>query len=131
MDTTTRYLTLEQREKLHEWLKLRAMLLRRDIAGALRQSGSDAAIGLANHLEEVDDEAVADLESSIEIAEIERDVRELREVERALARLHEPQYSVCSDCGADIPYSRLSAYPMATRCTACQMRAERLLDEPA
>ena|SRR5262245_11772346 len=128
---TMRYLTLEQREKLQEWLKLRAVMLRREIAGALRGSGDERAIGLANHLDETDDEAVADLESAVEIAEIERDVRELREVERSLARLHEPEYGLCVDCGADIPYSRLVAYPTATRCFACQTRAERLVDEPA
>ena len=126
-----RYLTIEQRETLQAWLNFRAAVLRREIAGALRRSGDEGAVRLANHLEEIDDEAVADLESSIEIAEIERDVHELREVERASARLHEPEYGVCADCGADIPFSRLSANPTATRCIDCQSRAERLLSEPA
>lgn len=126
-----RYLTIKQRETLQAWLKYRAAVLQREIAAALRRSGTEEAISLANHLEELGDEAVADLESSIEIAEIERDVRELREVERTLARLHEPEYGVCVDCGSDIPYSRLSANPTATRCIDCQRRAERLLTEPA
>lgn len=126
-----RYLTIEQRETLQAWLNFRAAVLRREIAGALRRSGGEGAISLANHMEEIDDEAVADLESSIEIAEIQRDVRELREVERARTRLHEPDYGVCTDCGADIPFSRLSANPTATRCIGCQGRAERLLSEPA
>jgi DnaK suppressor protein len=126
-----RYLTIEQREALQDWLNQRAAAMRREIAGALRRSGNGEAIGLANHLEEIRDEAVADVESVIEVAEIERDVRELREVERALSRLHEPEYGVCEDCGADIPFSRLSAYPTATRCIGCQRRAERPLSEPA
>jgi RNA polymerase-binding transcription factor DksA len=33
---------------------------------------------------------------------------------------------VCVDCRADIPYSRLNAEPSATRCIACQTRAERV-----
>jgi RNA polymerase-binding protein DksA len=126
-----RYLTIEQRETLQAWLNCRSAVLRREIAAALRRSGREEAVSLAGHLEEVDDTAIADLESSIEIAGIERDVRELREVERTLVRLHEPEYGVCADCGADIPYSRLSATPTATRCLACQRRAERLLTEPA
>jgi DnaK suppressor protein len=126
-----RYLTIEQRGKLQAWLKLRAAVLRREIGDALRRSGDERAIGLARHLDETDDEAVADLESGVEIAEIERDLRELRGVERALARLHDPEYGVCADCGEEIPFSRLEANPAATRCTACQTRAERLLDEPA
>ena len=126
-----RYLTIEQRETLQSWLNFRAAVLRREIAVALRRSGNEQAMGLANHLEEIDDQAVADLESGIEIAEIERDVRELREVEGALGRLHEPEYGVCADCGSEIPFSRLSASPTATRCIACQRRAERLPSEPA
>lgn len=121
-----RYLTIEQRESLQKQLGDRAAALRDEIAAALRQSGSPDTIGLANHLDEIDDEAVADLESSIKIAAIERDLRDLRRTEGALERLHTPEYGICSDCGADIPYSRLSAEPSATRCIVCQTRAERL-----
>jgi RNA polymerase-binding protein DksA len=120
-----RYLTIEQRESLQRQLSDRAAALRDEIAAALCGSGRPEAIGLANHLDEIDDEAVADLESSIEVAEIERDLRELRGAEKALERLHTPEYGVCTDCGADIPYSRLNAEPSATRCIACQTKAER------
>ena len=126
-----RYLTIEQRELLQRQLSDRAAALRDEISAALRRSGSPEPISLANHLDEIDDEAVADLESTIEIAEIERDVEELREVERALERLHEPNYGVCEVCGTDIPYSRLSANPSATRCISCQTRAERSRAGPA
>ena len=120
-----RYLTIEQRESLQRKLSDRAAALRDEIAAALRRSGSPEAIGLVNHLDEIDDEAVADLESSIEIAEIERDLSELRRTQGALQRLHTPDYGICADCGADIPYSRLNAEPSATRCVACQTKAER------
>lgn len=124
------YLTIEQRESLTELLKQRAAMLQHEIAAALRRSGDESALGLANHLDEVGDDAVADLESAIDVAEVERDARELREVERALTRVHEPEYGVCADCGEDIPFSRLSVNPVATRCAACQTRAERVLSEP-
>jgi RNA polymerase-binding transcription factor DksA len=60
-----------------------------------------------------------------------RDVEELREVERALKSLHEPDYGVCVDCASDIPYSRLSVNPSAMRCISCQRRVERSRAEPA
>jgi DnaK suppressor protein len=120
-----RYLTLEQREKLQRQLSDRAAQLREEIALALRGSGNAEAVALANHLDEINDDAVADLESSIDVAEIERDVGELRRVESALERLHEPEFGVCTDCGAEIPYSRLSVEPSATRCISCQTKAER------
>ncbi|HEY6240679.1 MAG TPA: TraR/DksA family transcriptional regulator [Burkholderiales bacterium] len=119
-----RYLTLEQRESLQRQLTERAAQLREEIAAALRGSGDTEAMALANHLDEIDD-AVADLESSIDVAEIERHVGELGRIESALGRLHEPDFGVCADCGAEIPYSRLSAEPSATRCISCHTKAER------
>jgi DnaK suppressor protein len=125
-----RYLTIEQRESLQRRLGDRAAALGDEIAAALRRSGNAEAVGLANHLEEIDDEAVADLESSIDVAQLERDVRELREVEAALGRLHAPDYGICADCGAEIPYSRLIVNPSATRCISCQTKAEHFRTGP-
>jgi RNA polymerase-binding protein DksA len=120
-----RYLTIEQRENLQRELASRATTLREEIAAALRASGEPRALSLANHLEEIDDAAVADLQSALDVAALERDVRELREVEAAAERLHTPDFGLCEDCGAEIPYARLDANPVATRCIACQGRRER------
>jgi RNA polymerase-binding transcription factor DksA len=38
---------------------------------------------------------------------------------KALARLHEPDYGTCIECGADIPYSRLAEDPAALHCRDC------------
>lgn len=119
------YLTIEQRERLDAEIRTRVDTLRGDIAQALRQSGRPEAISLANHLEETDDAPVADLESALEIAALEREERELREMEAALERLHTPDFGVCAACGVDIPYVRLEVAPSATRCVACQSQLER------
>jgi len=34
--------------------------------------------------------------------------------------LHAPDYGVCEVCGADIPFVRLLAEPLARRCPACR-----------
>ena len=47
------------------------------------------------------------------------------QLEAALARLHEPDFGLCVDCNAEIPYARLSANPIATRCVSCQAKHER------
>lgn len=119
------YFTIEQRETLQRQLEQRAALLREAIAAALRATGNEQAAGLANHLEEIDDQPVADLESAIEIAALEREVHELRAVESARRRLHEPDFGLCEDCEAEIPYARLSANPTAIRCVGCQTQRER------
>jgi len=33
--------------------------------------------------------------------------------------LHSPDYGVCENCGADIPFVRLMADPLLKRCPAC------------
>ena len=108
------YLTIEQREALQAALNARA--------AALRDAGTPV---LPNHSEETDDDAIVDLENALDVAAAERNVQELREVEAALLRLHAPDFGECSDCGAEIPFTRLQANPLATRCTACQSVFER------
>jgi len=80
------YLTIEQRERLDAQIRARIETLRSDIAQTLRQSGQPDAIRLANHFEDTDDAPVADLENALEVAVLEREGRELREMEAARER---------------------------------------------
>lgn len=98
-----RYLTIQQRETLQRLLEERAAALR----------------------EEIGEDRMADLNAEPEVAALERDVVELRKVEAAQRRVHEPDFGLCADCGSDIPFARLQAKAWAKRCVACQARAER------
>ena len=113
--TRMRYLTLEQREALRSALEHLIERLRGEVARG----------PLPNHNEETDDDAVADLETSLEVAERERASTALRDAVQALRRLSNPAYGTCADCGIDIPYTRLLANPAATRCITCQRSSER------
>jgi DnaK suppressor protein len=117
------YLTIEQRESLHAALSARADALRTEIGEALDPNG-EGLHALADHREDTDDDAIIDQESSLEAETLERHTMELRAVEQALVRLHTPDYGECADCGEDIPFVRLQANPLATRCTACQTKYE-------
>ena len=119
------YLTIEQRERLDTEIRSRITTLRGEIVQGLRRSAHADAARLADRLEAGDDAPVADLETAIQVAALEREGAELREMRAAGARLHTPDYGVCVDCGADIPYARLEITPAATRCVGCQSRQER------
>jgi len=110
------YFTIEQREKLQASLTALADRLRGKIADHML---------LPNHNMETDDAAVAATETELDVADLERATRQLRAVDAALDRLHEPDFGVCEDCYAEIPYARLAANPVATRCVACQKLAEK------
>lgn len=122
-----RYLTIEQRQALQASLDARAELLRASVADSL---GGDGTRSLANHSQETDDDPVVDLEASLDVAHLSRDVRELRDIERAQERIHTPEYGICAECGEEIPFSRLQANPLATRCFGCQSAFEHSHAQP-
>jgi len=119
------YLTIEQRERLDGEIRGRIATLNSEIVQALRRSAHADAVRLADRLEAGDDAPAAELETALRVAALEREGAELSEMLAARARLHTPDYGVCVDCGADIPYVRLEVTPAATRCVGCQSRHER------
>jgi DnaK suppressor protein len=105
---------------LQSKLLARRAALRGEIESRLNTQDDPALLGLRNRSEDTDDWAVADSETSQDIAEVSHDTAELREVEGALARLAAGTYGTCVECGAPIPFARLDAYPAAARCIPCQ-----------
>jgi len=65
-------------------------------------------------------------DEEITAAVVDRRARELEEVNRALEQIDAGRYGICRDCGEAIPQARLKVMPFATRCVACQSRAEGL-----
>ena len=124
MNDRTSDLAPEQREALGKRLRQRQRELRAEIGSQLRTQDDPRLVGLRNRLEDTDDWAVADMMAEQDIALVSRDLAELAEVEAAIARMADGSYGECSDCGLPIPAARLSAYPTARRCVACQEVAE-------
>ena len=71
------------------------------------------------------DESVATLFADLEQADVTRDLDEFRAIEAARQRLQDGAYGICSDCGTDIEFPRLKAFPAALRCVQCQERHEK------
>lgn len=71
------------------------------------------------------DESVATLIADLEQADLNRDLDELRAVEAAWRRLKDGAYGICVDCGGEVGYARLKAFPAAARCVSCQERHEK------
>ena len=117
-------LTTAERGTLAKQLEERRRVLRSELSAKLNAQDNPALLGLRNRMEETDDWAVADLETALDVAEVWRDVGELREVEAALLRIKDGSYGECIDCGKPIPFARLHANPSASRCIACQEKVE-------
>lgn len=71
------------------------------------------------------DESVAALIADLEQADLARDLDEFRGLEAARERMKVGGYGACIDCGSDVGYERLKAFPSASRCIQCQERHEK------
>jgi RNA polymerase-binding transcription factor DksA len=71
------------------------------------------------------DEALAITLGDLSAARLDHEVRQLRELETAMRRMHEDDFGECVECGAAIPVARLIANPAAMRCVACQEAYEK------
>ncbi len=71
------------------------------------------------------DQSMGDALADLNLAIIDRHVRELREIEAAKERIADRTFGSCLDCGDDIAYERLASYPTAQRCVVCQAQHER------
>ncbi|MDN3510375.1 MAG: TraR/DksA family transcriptional regulator [Candidatus Jettenia sp. CY-1] len=73
---------------------------------------------------------IAEIASSVLNGDLEmlvavEDVRELKQIEDALARIRAGHYGVCEQCGQPIKKARLKAIPFATLCVSCKEEEER------
>jgi RNA polymerase-binding protein DksA len=117
---------LIERQAIEGRLRRRYEELWADIRRELDKHGEQRYADLVQGAGDVEDDATASLLVDLNLAEIDRDVAELRAVQDAIARLRRGDYGVCHSCGQDIAPKRLEALPYATLCFDCQTRAERV-----
>src|SRR5437764_3766930 len=103
--------------RLHKTLMSRRNELRKRLGTELKDLGNlnpgdaaDVAFGAGSE------------EVTSHLAELE--ARELRQVERAIAKIKAGTYGVCEGCSAKIPVERLNALPYSTLCVKCQRDME-------
>ena len=102
----------------------RVVALRADIARELRKHDDERLGLIASNVADSAELSIADVIGDLYLAEIERDVSELREVESALTRITADTYGICIDCAQAVDPMRLEVNPHAARCLRCQENAE-------
>ncbi len=120
-----RTLDAKQLEFLRSTLRKRAAQLREEIRQSLLRSDQEQYVMIADQVHDLEDDSFADLMVDVNLAEIDRDLQELRLVDAALLRVSEGSYGQCETCGSPIEFERLRATPFATRCFDCQSSFER------
>jgi DnaK suppressor protein len=106
-------------------LRIRANVLRGEIHEVLLRSDAETYAQVAGQVHDAEEEALADLLVDVSLAEITRDVQELRAIETALGRIGAGTYGRCVACGEPIDRERLEVQPTAERCIDCQRVHDR------
>lgn len=112
-------------QTLEHQLKRQRKIIQENIRKHLHQSEDPSLLTLANHLEEDDNWAEADLQMDTEIAQLSQEISELKRIELALQRIQAGSYGVCDDCGEPISSERMMAQSTAPRCVNCQEALEK------
>ena len=76
------------------------------------------------------DFSFADALADLNVTRIDRHIHEIRDIEAAWGRIDAGGFGVCIDCGTDVAFDRLMAYPTAKRCLQCQQKYEKSYAQP-
>jgi RNA polymerase-binding protein DksA len=115
-----------QIDQLVEKLKTDYQTLLREVRDELENSGEQHRIDLLNSEPgDTGDESMANALADFNVARLDRQVQAVRDIEAAFLRIKNGEYGVCIDCGDDIGFTRLQAYPTAKRCIICQEKREK------
>jgi len=117
-------LTQHQINEFRKILERRFLDERARIHQSLLQSDQQSYAELAGQVHDSEDAALADLLVDVSLADIDRQVEEIRAIDAALLRIANGSYGRCSRCGEAIDVLRLQAAPTAQRCVPCQTSHE-------
>lgn len=98
----------------------------KEVRAELENSGDQQRIELLNREPgDSGDESLATTLADFNLTMVDRQITELRDIESAFQRLKDGEYGICVDCGQEIGFPRLRAYPTAKRCIQCQEKREK------
>lgn len=120
----TRTLSESQIHALEQRLRERRKELLAEIHEELMRTDEERYVDLAGRVHDIGEESVADLLLDVNLAVIDNQINEVRDIEAALERVQTGTYGICTDCGGPIDFERLQAWPTAKRCLPCQQRYE-------
>ncbi|HET9463177.1 MAG TPA: TraR/DksA family transcriptional regulator [Thiobacillus sp.] len=119
-------LNQSQLDQLTKRLNEDNQALLREVRVELENSGDQHRIDLLNSEPgDTGDESMANELADFNVAILGRHIQGMRDIEAAFQRIKNGEYGICIECGDDIAFERLQAYPTAKRCIVCQEKHER------
>jgi len=90
------------------------------IESSIKKSNNDITLMSQQDPNDEGDYSVILNDSSIENKIIEKQVKELKEIETALGKIADGKYGICEMCEDDINIERLKVKPFARFCISCR-----------
>ncbi|MEW6131213.1 MAG: TraR/DksA C4-type zinc finger protein [Acidobacteriota bacterium] len=118
------------RDQVFAQLEARLLKQRRQLEQAIARNITATADEMQGDWQERDSPAEDELRE-VEFMHRANLQTELRDIDEALARLHQHLFGICVDCGRKIATRRLLTNPMVARCLDCQTRSEADIRTPS
>ncbi len=96
----------------------------KEIGVELSESDTERFLQVAGEAQDLEDRSFADLITDLNITLLDKHVQETRDINDALLRINKGTFGICSECGENIDFERMMAYPTASRCVRCQQSYE-------
>ena len=115
-----------QLDQLTRQLKEQYQALLHEVREELENTSNQHRIDLLNNEPgDSGDESIANALADFNVATVDHHIRDMRDIEATFERIKQGTFGACIDCGDDIAFNRLQAYPAAKRCLVCQEKRER------
>lgn len=119
-------LTAEQTSRIKSVLAERKRALLDEVRAPLENTENQHYVEIiGRNPADAGDASVSDELADLKLTMLDRHVSELRAIEDAERRMRDRTYGQCPECGGEIAFERLLAYPTAVRCVRCQEQFEK------
>ena len=119
-------LSQEQQTQIEQVLNQRYQIVIEEVRDELENAGQQQYIEIVGNVPtDSGDASMGDALVDLNVAMIDRQIHEVRDIEAARQRIKDKAFGTCLDCGDGIAFERLMAYPTAKRCIRCQQQHEK------
>lgn len=115
-----RYMSKAQMDHFREKLLAWKQEILSDVGQTINHLKDDST-----HLADPNDRATQESEFALELRTRDRELKLLRKINQALARIDDGSYGYCEETGDEIGIARLEIRPVATLCVEAQEQRER------
>ncbi|HOA82576.1 MAG TPA: RNA polymerase-binding protein DksA [Thermodesulfovibrio thiophilus] len=115
--------------KKNESRQKRILAIKKKLLQQKQQILMDAGVMISNlpsenNLSEIGDIASQEIDRSFLLRLRDRERKLLKKIDKAIEKIDNDTYGICSSCGAEIPIERLEARPVTDLCIDCKTEQE-------